>query len=42
MSEQFTIRYPFEGHPVPVPRVGLFAYSPDVYGENTHVDVRSG
>jgi hypothetical protein len=41
MSEQFTIRYPFEGHPVP-PRVGLFAYSRDVYGENTHVDERSG
>lgn len=31
MPTHVSFRYPFEGHPVPIPRVGLFAFLPDVY-----------
>lgn len=30
MREQPVFHYPFEGHPAPIPRIGLFAYSPFV------------
>lgn len=31
MNAQVLFSYPFDGHPAPIPRVGLFAYMPDIY-----------
>lgn len=41
MSETSSIRYPFEGRPVAIPRVGLFAYYPEVYLKLVGVNARA-